>query len=321
MPYFFRNLVIAGVLFILLFLIIGALVTSLSEEDTDTTTMNASVHVLPGAIRMINNNDFPWYGLIITLDDRYSTRYYFGDPQRPYLRPNSIVEPGELKSTPLLGNFIDKNKNEYESTPYTITVGKVKLEAKTTVDGPYDLKFTISTKNANSTPTPEQLPILSIYDESNQVTNNISVKPHRPEYQAILNFVSQYPQTAFGSYLLPSDAYQEMQAKFNPDTAITLNNQSSLDRWKEQFDVHWPNVDAFGGKMDSIMQDRIIDKEESTSICFALDQWTTQMTTARDYVEEYERVDLETVNKNPGLGNLKEEANRALELLSQVECE
>ena len=246
MPYFFRNLVIAGVLFILLFLIIGALVTSLSEEDTDAdaTTMNASVHVLPGAIRMINNNDFPWYGLIITLDDRYSTRYYFGDPQRPYLRPNSIVEPGERKSMPLADNFIDKNKNEFERPLHTMS--KVKLEAKTAVDSSYDLKFTILAKDANATPTPEQLPTLTIYDESNRFTN---VKPHRPEYQAILNFVSQYPQNAFGSYLLPSDAYQEMQAKFNPDTAITLNNQSSLDRWKEQFDVHWPNVDAFGAKV------------------------------------------------------------------------
>ena len=37
------------------------------------------------------------------------------------------------------------------------------------------------------------------------------------------------------------------------------------------------------------------------------------MTAARDYVTEYEQVDLETVNKNPGLENLKEEAERALD--------
>lgn len=102
---------------------------------------------------------------------------------------------------------------------------------------------------------------------------------------------------------------------------MTDGEQKSLDRWKEQFDVHWPNVDAFQASMASINEDRIIDKEESTSICFALDQWTTQMTAARDYVTEYEQIDPDTVAKNPGLGNLKKEAERALDILEQVECE
>ena len=54
---------------------------------------------------------------------------------------------------------------------------------------------------------------------------------------------------------------------------------------------------------------------------FVLDQWIAQMTDARDYVQEFRVVDPETVEKNPGLGNLQYEAERALELLDQVECE
>ena len=119
-------------------------------------------------------------------------------------------------------------------------------------------------------------------------------------------------------YKASASTYNQIRSLAIPRTE---ENIKKVANWKEQFDVHWPNVDAFNASMASINEDRIIDKEESTSICFALDQWLAQMTAARDYVTEYEQVDPETVAKNPGLGNLKEEANRALELLSQVECE
>ena len=64
----------------------------------------------------------------------------------------------------------------------------------------------------------------------------------------------------------------------------------------------------------------MIDKEETRHICFVLDQWITQMTAARDYVQEYREVDSETVEKNPGLATLEQEAERALQLLTQLEC-
>ena len=119
-------------------------------------------------------------------------------------------------------------------------------------------------------------------------------------------------------YKVSTSTYNQIQ-----NLALPRNeeNIAKVAHWKKQFDIHWPNVDAFQVSMDSIMQDRIIDKEESTSICFALDQWTTQMTDAITYVQDYRKVDPQTVEKNPGLGNLEHEANRALELLNQVECE
>ena len=72
--------------------------------------------------------------------------------------------------------------------------------------------------------------------------------------------------------------------------------------------------------MASISADRIIDIEEYMHICFVLEQWTTQMTDARDYVQDYRRDEPETVEKNPGLGHLEQEAERALALVSEVEC-
>ena len=91
-------------------------------------------------------------------------------------------------------------------------------------------------------------------------------------------------------------------------------------RWQAQFKVHWPNVDAFHASMSAISEDRIIDKSESQHICFALDQWVDQMTAARDYVQNYREVDPETV-ENSGLPNLESEAERALALLNQTECQ
>ena len=91
-------------------------------------------------------------------------------------------------------------------------------------------------------------------------------------------------------------------------------------RWVEQWD-HWANVDAFAASMKEINADRVIDKDESARICFLLDQWTTQMEEARDYVVNYRKVEPDTVEKNSGLGNLQTEAERGLALLAEVKCE
>ena len=96
-------------------------------------------------------------------------------------------------------------------------------------------------------------------------------------------------------------------------------DRAQQDRWAEQYD-HWANVDAFGASMRSINADRVIDKEESVRICFVLDQWMAQMESARDYVVAYREVEPGTVEKNPGLQNLKAEAERAIALLSEIEC-
>ena len=70
-----------------------------------------------------------------------------------------------------------------------------------------------------------------------------------------------------------------------------------------------------------INADRVIDADESARICFLLDQWKTQMSGARDYVADYRQTDPATVEKNPGLQRLQAEAERALVLLNEIECQ
>ena len=96
-------------------------------------------------------------------------------------------------------------------------------------------------------------------------------------------------------------------------------DRAKQDRWVEQYD-HWANVDAFGASMRSINADRVIDKEESVRICFLFNQWIAQMESARNYVLTYREVEPETVEKNLGLQNLQAEAERAIALLSEIEC-
>ncbi len=73
--------------------------------------------------------------------------------------------------------------------------------------------------------------------------------------------------------------------------------------------------------MASIGADHIIDKEESQHMCFSLEQWTTQMNAAIGYVQNYRETDPQTVEESHRLGNLENEAARALGLLNQTDCE
>ena len=119
-------------------------------------------------------------------------------------------------------------------------------------------------------------------------------------------------------YNVSIQTYEDIYALFPPSSEEELRE---LARWREQFEVHWPNVNAFNDSIKTINADRIISKEESLHMCFALEQWEGQMTAARDYVKEYREVDPETVEKNPGLGRLESEAERALTLLNEIQCE
>ena len=83
---------------LLVLAVVATVVASIGTTDeggTDEGGMEATVKVYPGGLNLTNLNNFPWYGLVITLDDRYSTRYLFGDPDRPYLRHDKVVPPGE----------------------------------------------------------------------------------------------------------------------------------------------------------------------------------------------------------------------------------
>ena len=106
-----------------------------------------------------------------------------------------------------------------------------------------------------------------------------------------------------------------------PKGGFTPEEKIQHDRWREQFNVHWPNVDAFQAKIATINQDRVIDEEESKTICFLKPQWIEQLTAAKAYVGSYRRVEPDTVAENPGLANLEAEAVRGLELLDELECQ
>lgn len=323
-----------------LLIIIFAITSSVDDSLSDTKPMTATVKILPGAIEVINEDAFSWHGLIITIHDRYSTKYHFGDFNWGFLSEDSILQPQEETGAPIDGGFIDKNGKEFEGKVYTIIVGKVELEARTRADGPYDLKATFrftaddpifdsgitrtnkpidATSGSHATPYPlaegvERLPTFKVYMEEDK-TVSWWVEHHEPNYLEIKEFVSDYPQDAFGSYLLPREAYQELEARFATERAAERDESSQMVNALRQ---HSANVDAFQVAMKEVNADRITDQQESEHICFALDQWTTQLTAARDYIEDNrEAID----KKYPGISNIEHEAEEALELLSKAECQ
>ena len=325
---------IAGIF--LLLIIIAVL--SPGSDNGDTTPMTATVKILPGAIEVINEDTFPWHGLIITIHNQYSTKYHFGDSNWPWLSEDSILQPNE-QTSPSLNAFIDENDKEFEGELYTIIAGKVELEARTSADGPYDLKATFnfttddpivnrriirtnkpvdSGSGVRATPyvlaeEVERRPTLRIFMENTAV--NWWVEHHEPNYEEIKAFVSNYSQDAFGAYLLPREAYEELEARFNPDRAAERAEGSQM---REALEMHSANVDAFQASMKEVSADRIISKQESKHICFTLDQWTAQLTAARDYVQENrEAID----RKYPGVSGIEDEAEEALELLAEIECQ
>ena len=317
---------------------------------SNTPSMTATVKIMPGGIMVYNEDTFPWYGLIINLKDGFSTKYRFNDSDWPGLRADSVVLPNEETGGSITA-YIDRNGNEYEGQLYTILATDVTLEAKSEVDGPYDLKanfyFSRSyydelvivdhgvwltnkpTKgDAPATPyvlttAPERKPSIRIYPSPQPPedgTGFIWLRHHEPKYDEVMAVATPYHDTVFDSAVLPLEEYRKVEAILGTAPALSEQEQEALNLWQEQWE-HWENVDAFQGNTTSISEDRIIDKEESQRICSALDQWTAQMTDAITYVQDYRKVDPQTVEKNPGLGNLESEASRALELLNQIECE
>ena len=254
------------------------------------------------------------------------------------MEADSVLLPSEEIGPPL-DAFIDKSGHEYEGELYTILIVRVMLEAKTGEEGPYDLKAifdfsvddpifdhgvwrtnkptdmtTPATPYALTEP-PERRPTIHVYVEPGY--DFMWIEHHEPKYDDAMKLISNYPQNTLGSYIQSPDAFRELEAILS---GTSPDNQDAQIRWQEQWE-HWKNIDAFTESTKSISADRIIDKEESKRICFALDQWTGQMTDAIAYVQDYREVDPQTVEKNPGLVNLEHEANRALELLNQIECE
>ena len=78
------------------------------------------------------------------------------------------------------------------------------------MDGPYDLNFEISTRDANATPWPERRPTIKVALEGDVLFNSFSVEHHEPRYEDVKAFVADYPRRS-GYFILPPDAYREVQ--------------------------------------------------------------------------------------------------------------
>ena len=108
--------------------------------------MEAEATIFPGGADITNLNDFPWYGLTLTLNDNYSNRLLLDKGNWPFLRHDSVVLQGDVEVVIFEGNFVksddeflDHDDTWWKNIPYTITVEKIRLEAKSEVDGSYDL--------------------------------------------------------------------------------------------------------------------------------------------------------------------------------------
>ena len=64
------------------------------------------------------------------------------------------------------------------------------------------------------------------------------VSPSAAEYDQIRVFVSEYSQDEFGKYILTPTEFEELEATFAMQ--IPPEELQQAERWKEQFDIHWP---------------------------------------------------------------------------------
>ena len=129
--------VLIGIVGLLLLIVCVRVIADTGSNNEEE--MEATVIAFPGGLDVTNLNDFPWYGLVITVNETYSNRYYMGDPDRPYMRPDSVVQPNEVESIVFQGNFITEDGMEWENIPFVITAEEIRLEAKTEVNGAYNL--------------------------------------------------------------------------------------------------------------------------------------------------------------------------------------
>ena len=274
--------------------------------------MEASVEVSPVSATVVNLNDFPWYGLVMTIDDRYTNRSFLDNPDRPYLRHDSMVGPGETENVGFGNDFFDEDGNQWKAVPYRITVKKIKLEAKFPVDGPYDLMKTMSLSSSSEPENPQP----PLHVKSGDLPG-LLITSDAPGYEAVKDKLQGVEADSALTHRVSLEMYEEIKVMLgiedNPE------DEARIARWKEQWD-HWPNIDAFKANVEAFTADRVIDREELDRICFVMPQWEKQLRAARDYVVNYRQVEPDTAEENPGLGNLEAEAERGLALLANTEC-
>ena len=264
-----------------------------------------------GSANVTNLNDFPWYGLVTTIDDRYTNRHFLDNPDRPYLRSTSVVEPGETDLVPFGSDFFDDEGNQWRIVLNQITVEKIKLEAKSQPNGQYDLmaEFTGSPSSEPQAPRPP----LTI--KSGDLPGLVFT-PKAPMYDTVMDRLEGVEPDSGPTYWISLDLYEEIKML----AGITPEDEARRVRWREQFDVHWPNIDSFHDNVEAVTVDRVLDRQELDRICFLKSQWEEQLRAARDYVVKYRKDDPDKVEKEQILRNLEDRAERGLDLLADTEC-
>ena len=104
----------------------------------------------------------------------------------------------------------------------------------------------------------------------------IPLPPHLPHSQRSAVSVDEILQ------MTPEEYETELRQAGRSDEHITQTlqdfeqNKADVLRWREQFEVHWPNVEAFGEVQHNFATDKTISKEEFEHICFVKQQWQDQ---------------------------------------------
>ena len=101
---------------------------------------------------------------------------------------------------------------------------------------------------------------------------------------------------------------------------LSEEDRARLLRWREASE-HWEFIDAFTETMFAVNEDYVIDLQESRDLCYKAPQWGEQMTAVREYVAAYREIEPETVAETPRIYNLETEADRALEIVEELEKE
>ena len=335
-----RTFLIFTGIWIALFVIVIAISGSSGDSETPTTstkgdvsetsadgapTMIATVQILPGVIQIINENDFIWYGIIVTVGDGYSTKRSFNNPDFGWLHANSEVVPNE-DYAPAFSAYLNENGEEWEGEIRTIILTDVKLEAKSQPFGDtYDLEstFKFSRKDpilghyvartnkptdgkARATPYAlteaiERRPRILIHGAG----DTIFLEHHEPQYDEIMAIVSKHPQNALGNPVVPPDTFRQVQSMLLEGKRL---------RWKEHYD-HWGTVNAFTEAAHEITADTIVDPQELILICATYPQWQNNMSIVKEWLEDYREFDPEQA-KDPSITNLEVKVDGILELLA-----
>ena len=96
-------------------------------------------------------------------------------------------------------------------------------------------------------------------------------------------------------------------------------NQGQLRRWYAR-EGHWANVDAYDAYVNRAMADGVMSLDEFNDACITHPQWEQQLTAARDYVIEFRQFDTHSVEVNPELPLLQQQAENGLLTIAETKA-